>query len=115
LTIWKGRLSFKQYIPLKSLKFSNKSYELCESSSGYLWSFIIYIGKDTRFHQRIKVKQQLLCSLVEPLPGKGHKLWMDNFYSAPVLAIRLKFIKTHCAGTLCLNGKYVPKIMKRRN
>jgi len=36
LTLWRGRLSFRQYIPLKSSKFGIKSYELCESSSGYL-------------------------------------------------------------------------------
>jgi len=49
LTLWRGRLSFRQYIPLKSSKFGIKSYQLCESSSGYLWSFIIYTGKDTVF------------------------------------------------------------------
>jgi hypothetical protein len=36
LTLWKGRLSFKQYLPLKAAKFGIKTYELCESSSGYL-------------------------------------------------------------------------------
>ena len=36
LTLWRGRLSFRQYIPLKSSKFGIKSYELCESSMGYL-------------------------------------------------------------------------------
>jgi len=49
LTLWRGRLSFRQYITLKSSKFGIKSYELCESSSGYMWSFIIYTGKDTMF------------------------------------------------------------------
>jgi hypothetical protein len=28
LTIWKGHLSFRQYIPLKAAKFGIKSYEL---------------------------------------------------------------------------------------
>jgi len=36
-----------QYIPLKVSKFGIKSQELCESSSGYLWSFTVYIGKTT--------------------------------------------------------------------
>jgi hypothetical protein len=30
LTLWKGRLSFKIYLPLKSYKFSMKTFELCE-------------------------------------------------------------------------------------
>jgi hypothetical protein len=54
----------------------------------------------------------VLLSLGEPLLGKGHTLWMDNFYSAPALAIILKFMKTDCVGTLCLNRKDVPKIVK---
>jgi hypothetical protein len=30
---------------------------------------------------------------------------MDNFYSAPALAIKLKFMKTDCDGTLLPNRK----------
>ena len=64
LTLWRGRLSFRQYITLKSSKFGIESYELCESSSGYLWSFIIYTGKDTVFQTAFisgDTKQQQLC------------------------------------------------------
>jgi len=65
LKLWRGRLSFKQYIPLKSSKFGIKSYELCESSSGNLWSFKIYTGKDTMFQTAFTsgdtTKQQQFC------------------------------------------------------
>jgi hypothetical protein len=37
LTLWKGRLPFKQFLPLKSSKFGIKSFELCDSQTGYLW------------------------------------------------------------------------------
>jgi hypothetical protein len=47
LTLWKGRLSFKQYVPLKASKFGIKTYELCDSTTGYLWSFLVYTGKKT--------------------------------------------------------------------
>jgi len=68
LTLWRGRLSFRQYIPLKSFTFGIKSYELCESSSGYLWSFIIYTGINTVFQTSFisgdtKKRQQLCCHL----------------------------------------------------
>lgn len=33
LTLWKGRLGIKTYLPLKSAKFGIKSYEVCESST----------------------------------------------------------------------------------
>jgi hypothetical protein len=37
---------------------------------------------------------------------------MANFYNVPALAVTLKFMKTDCVGTLCLNRKDVPKIVK---
>jgi len=85
---------FRQYIPLKSSKFGIKSYELCESSSGYLWSFIIYTGKDTVFQTAFisgdtNKTAAILLSLVEPLLKKGRTLWMDNFCNSPALAQRV--------------------------
>jgi hypothetical protein len=117
LTLWKGRLSFRQYIPLKSSKFGIKSYELCESSLGYLWSIIIYTGKDsvfkTTFIADANTKTSaIVLSLVKPLLNRGHTLWMDNFYNAPALAQKLKSLKTDCVGTLCPNRKDVPKMVK---
>ena len=117
LTLWTGRLSFKQYIPLKASKFGIKSYELCESSSGYLWSFIIYTGKDTVFQTALlsddtNKTTAIVLSLVEPLLEKGRTLWMDNFYNSPALAQRLKSLKTDCVGTLRLSRKDVPQRVK---
>ena len=99
LTLWKGRLSFRQYIPLKISKFGIKSYELCKSSSGYLWSFIIYTDKDTVFQTAFILGDTnktatIVLSHVEPLLKKGRMLWMDNFYNSPALAQRLKSLKT---------------------
>jgi len=118
LTLWRGRLSFRHYIPLKSYKFGIKSYELCESSSGCLWSFIIYTGKDTVFQTSFILGDTnktaaIVLSLVEPLLKKGRTLWMDNFYNSPALAQRLKTLKTDCVGTLHLSRKDVPQRVRR--
>ena len=99
LTQWRGRLSFRQYIPLKSSKFGIKSYEVRKSSSGYLWSFIIYTGRDTVFQTAfisgdINKTATIVLSLVEALLKKGRTLRMDNFYNSPALAQRLKSLKT---------------------
>jgi hypothetical protein len=37
---------------------------------------------------------------------------MENFYNAPALAVKLKCMQTDCVGTLRLNRKSVPKIVK---
>ncbi|XP_022126462.2 piggyBac transposable element-derived protein 4 isoform X2 [Pieris rapae] len=43
---WHGRLGFAQKILSKAAKVGVKTYELCESSSGYLWKFFVYVGKE---------------------------------------------------------------------
>ncbi|XP_040068000.1 piggyBac transposable element-derived protein 4-like [Ixodes scapularis] len=42
---FKGRLSWKQYMPLKRARFGVKFFVLCESSSGYIWNMLMYMGK----------------------------------------------------------------------
>ena len=47
LSLWKGRLSFKIYIPSKRERYRIKLYMLCESDSRYLSKFITYTGSTT--------------------------------------------------------------------
>jgi hypothetical protein len=42
LTLWKGHLSFKRYLPLRPSKFGIKIYELCDDTTKYLWSCPVY-------------------------------------------------------------------------
>jgi len=41
----------KQYIQLKRTRFGLKSYELYESSSGYIWNLIIHTGRTMELEQ----------------------------------------------------------------
>jgi hypothetical protein len=102
LTLWKGRLSFRQHIPLKAAKFGIKTYELCEFSSGYVWSFLIYIGKGMELaNQFVSAEtnktEAIVVKLTENLLGRGHR-WMDNFYNSLELA---RFLKSK--NRLCWN------------
>jgi hypothetical protein len=117
LTLWKGHLSFKQYLPLKAAKFGIKTYELCESSSGYLWSFVVYTFKDTCFQSSLLTQEMnkttaIVLHVMEPLLEKGHTVWLDNFYNSPALARLLKHKGADCVGTLKINRKGVPKAIK---
>jgi hypothetical protein len=51
---------------------------------------------------------------VEPFMKKGYKLWVDNFYNLPALTQKLKSLNTDCVGTLRLNKKDIPKIVKEK-
>ncbi|XP_047038976.1 uncharacterized protein LOC124643893 [Helicoverpa zea] len=44
---WHGRLSFAQKIATRAAQVGVKTYELCESRTGYLWKFFVYVGKNT--------------------------------------------------------------------
>lgn len=101
LLLWKGRLSFKQYIPLKAAKFGIKSYELCESSTCYTWNLFIYTGSDTQYtcpliDSDTQKSEAVVLELVQKLFGKGYTLWMDNFYNNPYLAKTFKNQKIDC-------------------
>jgi hypothetical protein len=94
-----------------------KTYELCESSSGYVWSFLVYTGKGMELaNQFVSAETNktaaIVVKLTENLLGRGHTVWMDIFYNSPELAWFLKSKKTDCVGTLCDNRKKVPLLVK---
>jgi len=118
LTPWKGRPSIRQYIPLKASKFGIKTFELCESRTGYLWCFLVYTGKNMVLQSSLITPDTpktaaVVLELLEPLFGRGHMLRIDNFFSSPELARKLKIEhSTDCVGTLKLNRKNIPKEVK---
>jgi hypothetical protein len=95
LTLWKGRLGIK-------------SYEVCESSSGYLWQIIICTGKTTDMASGFVSTEtlkttQIVVKLVQPLFSLRHTLWMDSYYNLPDLCLLLKQQGMNVPGTLQLN------------
>lgn len=138
---WHGRLSFAQKINTKAAQVGVKSYELCESSTGYLWKFMVYTGKskttinndnndndddnnieqteqDDRTEQTLSDFQptnataKIVFDLVQPLLHKGHTLIMDNFYNCPLLARCLKLRQTDSYGTQRLNREFIPASLR---
>lgn len=117
LLLFKGRLSWMQYIPLKRARFGIKSYMLCESKSGYLWRIIIYTGKGTICNidgQQLAFSTKIVLSLMEELLGKGYCLTVDNFYTSPELADILISQHTDVYGTVKLSRKEIPNELKKK-
>ncbi|KAJ8734236.1 hypothetical protein PYW07_014787 [Mythimna separata] len=123
LLLWKGRLSFSQLIATKAAQVGIKSYELCESKTGYLWNMIIYTGERERHNVEAKenpaepvgATSRTVLKLVRPLLNRGHTLVMDNFYNSPLLARTLKAQKTDVMGTLRLTRQFVPENLRHKN
>ncbi|GFY54378.1 uncharacterized protein TNIN_203711 [Trichonephila inaurata madagascariensis] len=115
--LFKGRLGWKQFIPLKRARFGVKCFMLCESISGYVWSIIIYTGKDTILkpeYSKLCFSSQIVLTMMEPLLHKGYCLTIDNYYSSPELADKLYSCRTDVYGTLNLKRKEVPKEMQKK-
>ncbi|XP_041982884.1 piggyBac transposable element-derived protein 4-like [Aricia agestis] len=117
LTLWKGRLNIKQYIRNKASKFGIKTFELCESTTGYLWSFIVYTGKQSATDLEQSPGElkstAVVKKLIGPLLNKGYRLFMDNWYNSPLLARFLKLNGTDCIGTLRASRSDVPTVINK--
>ena len=122
LMLFKGRLGWKQYLPLKRSRLGIKIYIICESNSGYVWDFIIYTGHGTKYNKiynKLSVTSQVVMKLVHPLLNKGHCIIMGNYYNSPQLSQILLKNGTDSYGTLNPRRKDLPKIfdtnkLKRR-
>ena len=95
LSLWKGRLSFKIYIPTKRERYGVKIYMLCESAMGYIFNFIIYTGGTTEYinhipsikdFENLKSPTRIVLSLLSQYVNKGYCVSLDNYYMSPELA-----------------------------
>lgn len=94
---WRGRLRFRVYNPMKPTKYGIKSYILADPQTGYCWSMKPYSGQSSSVSDTVK-------GLLGRLAGKGHTLYMDNFYNSVALAQDLYANEnTHVCGTLRSN------------
>lgn len=111
LLLWKGRLSFKQYIRIKKARFGIKTYILSEAKSGYIWKVIVYVGQETEIQQNPKVGHatNVIMTIMENLLDKGYCVYSDNYYCSPELALSLHHRKTDLTGTVKSNRKGLPK------
>ena len=82
---YKGRVIFRQYIPKKRKRFGIKIYKLCDET-GYTYDMTVFLGKDRqRNAQHLTATHATVSELTEKIQGRGHKLYMDNYFSSPDL------------------------------
>ena len=112
---FKGRLKFKTYCPSKPNRYCIKTYQLCESQSGYCSAFDIYTGKGDDDYEQVAYDSGQTTNLVFALLSKagcidkGYHVYMDNYYNSPHLCDELEKRATHVIGTLNFKRKDTPK------
>ena len=107
---FKGRVSFRQYLKGKPHPWGIKAFVLSDSKTGYLQRVCVYYGKKTQLidsdhPHTVRVVQ----TLVEPFHNKGYDLYVDRFYSSPLLATELSKVGVTVTGTVQSNRRGLPK------
>ena len=106
----KARIGIKQYIKDKPTKWGYKLFVICDSKTGYTCDFIIYTGKNERQTDNgLTYMYDVEMQLMSPYLGKGYKLFVDNFYTCPILFRDLYTRKTIACGTVRENRRGFPK------
>jgi len=54
--------------------------------TGYTYDMTVYLGRDRqRTAQRLTATHATVSELTKKIQGRGHKLYMDNYFSSPDL------------------------------
>ena len=73
----------KQYIKNKPIKWGFKWWCMCESKTGYLYQFDLYLGKNS--DAALGVRESVVLFLSRKLIGSHCALYFDNFFNSPTL------------------------------
>ena len=99
---FKGKLHFRQFIPIKLGRFVTKAFTLAQSKSGYVLSSKIYTSRENNEVQR-DLGRKVVLSVFQPYLGKGFCAFMDNYYTSVALFQELEDRKTLACGTMWSN------------
>ena len=111
---WRGNLGFRTYMPNKPIKYGIKTYEVCDALNGYCCQFDIYCGATTDDVSPKGILYDLVMRLMDLYLDKGHNLYVDNYYTSPVLFQDLFDRSTGACGTLRANRRGVPTRLKEK-
>lgn len=109
------RVSFLQFMPKKPCRFGLKVWVLAEATTGYVLGFQIYTGAVLSAVSSAETKglgYRVVMDLMDPYQGKGHRLFVDNFYTSVELVSDLLKKGTFSTGTIRLNRKCLPEALK---
>lgn len=106
---WRGRLSFRQFIASKPIRFGIKVWVLADSESKYIYRQQLYIGRNPGERAEVGLAIRVVKELCAGLENCGHHLYTDNFYTSVDLYQYLYDKKIYACGTIKGSRKNFPK------
>ena len=95
-----GRLSWKQFMPKKPVKWGLKLWCLCDSDTGYCVAFNVYIGSNRDNQQaNLDLGYRVVMGLIPNYLNKHYHVFADNFFTSVHLAEALLQAGTYLCGT----------------
>ncbi|KAH3797952.1 piggyBac transposable element-derived protein 4-like [Dreissena polymorpha] len=104
---FRGRLGFRQFMPLKPARYGVKVWVRADPVNGYVNDFQVYTGKDANTAE-VGLATRVVLDLSHELRGKWHIVNVDNFFTSPKLFDELLKQETYARGTVRSNRKGYP-------
>ena len=81
---------------------------MADSENGYFLDVQVYVGRECCGNEEKGLGKRVVLKLTEPLAGRHHHVFCDNFFSSPSLFIELLSRGTYACGTVRLHRKGIP-------
>ena len=105
---FRGRVSFRQYLPSKPDKYGMKLFLLVDCESAYTFNGVPYIGKENG-QIRVGLAAHVVKTLCEPLHNSGVNVTTDNWFTSTQLAADLLLKNITLVGTVRKNKPDIPQ------
>ena len=109
---FKGRLSFRKYLPAKLTKYGIKVWMAADSSNGYVVNFSVYLGSEGEIRRQHGLGYDVVMGMTRPFFKRKHHVSFDNFFSSPVLLDHLLVQETYACSTVRCTCKELPACAK---
>ena len=109
LVAFRGRCSFRIFIPSKPAKYGIKILTLCDAKMWYTYSMEVYVGKQPVGPYEVSNSaKDVVMRLVPSIMGTGRNVTVDNWFCSIPLAIELQKNNLTLVGTLRKNKAELP-------
>ena len=114
---FKGRVSFRQYIPKKPTKWGILAKTLADSATGYMLNIRLYYSRDDSVPETddgLTKTSRTVVKLADPYLEKGYHIFADRLYTSVDLAETLYKKRTYLTGTIQTNRRNLPPQLKEK-